>query len=559
MHTKYRHRTRLVYLLFLSLFLLVTAKIVYLQAFRRTFFEHLAQKQYYRLLPIEGGRGAIIDRRGRTLATGMSCFSVFADPLHVRDKKETAKLLASQLGVSEKVLLERFNRKKRFVWVKRKISWEERERIKSLDLPGIDFFREEKRIYPEEELAASAMGMVGIDNMGLEGIELSYNDFLRGKDGLVRILQDSSSRDILLFHQILTPQKGADVVLTIDSQIQYWSETYLKDTIKTWDASAGSVVVMDASSGEILALANYPGFNPNQMETVTAETVRNRAVTDMFEPGSVFKVVALLAAVHEGTYADTDTIFCENGKYKIPGSTLHDWKPYGSLSFKEVFMKSSNIGVSKIVAKLGAKAYFSFIERLELGKKTGIDLPAEVSGSVKPLKQWSKTSPYIVPIGQEIGVNLLQLVRTFACIANDGYLVRPYVIKDICSRNYCRQTQPERKRIFSTAVTERVKRILVQAVAEGTGRGAAVEGVAVGGKTGTAQKFDPQLGRYSPNRYRATFVGFTADYQPPLVIGITIDEPRKSHFGGVVAAPLFRAIAEKTIPYLASQKELVRQ
>jgi cell division protein FtsI (penicillin-binding protein 3) len=276
----------------------------------------------------------------------------------------------------------------------------------------------------------------------------------------------------------------------------------------------------------------------------------------MFEPGSVFKAVTLVAALGQNKFNDNDQIFCENGSFKIPGSTLHDWKPYGTLNFKEVFKKSSNIGVAKIANQLGRQTLYVYIKKMGFGEKTGIDLPGEVSGTVKPVSAWSNTSGYIIPIGQEIGVNLMQLVRAFAVIANGGYLVKPHVVKSIYSQTFYKDFSYQPKRVISQATATHARNILVEVVNDGTGKLAAIGGVRIGGKTGTAQKYDPVIKRYSPTQYRASFIGFISDLNPPLVIGISIYEPKKSHFGGVVAAPLFKKIAEMCIKYLRPHKEL---
>lgn len=551
MSRKYNQRTISVYFAFLILFFIISSRIFYLQVFRRNFFQNLAQNQRYQIINIQGRRGDILDRQRRILAKSISCYSVFADPALVNDPELVAKILSANLGVSKNNLLGNLKKKKRFIWVKRKISWEKKEKIKSLKLEGIGFIREEKRFYPQGNLSAAVIGIANIDNKGLEGLELVYNDYLSGKDGWVRVLKDSASREVILSSQIITPQEGADIILSLDAQIQYWTEEYLEKAIKDFKAVSGSAVVMNALNGEVLALANYPSFNPNELGKVLPEQMRNYAVADMFEPGSVFKVVTLLAAVNEDKFTDQDKFFCENGKFKIPGTILHDWKPYGELSFREVFMKSSNIGVAKIVQALGPDVFFSYLKRLEFGRVSGIDLPAESKGLVKPLDKWSKTSAFIIPIGQEIMVNLLQLVRTFAVVVNGGYLVKPHLVTNICSQGFCESVPiKDRKKVIPVSVADRVKDILISVVSEGTGKRAQVKGRKIGGKTGTAQKYDPKIKRYSPSKYRATFVGFVADLDPPLVIGITIDEPRRSHFGGVVAAPVFRNIAQKVISYI---------
>jgi len=505
----------------------------------------------------EGKRGDIFDRQGRSLATDIINYSVFADPLLIKRPSIESKTLALHLDLSYKDLFSKLQRKKRFVWVRRKIPWEDKEEIRDLKIPGVGFIPEEKRFYPQGNLGASFLGVVDIDNKGIEALEVFYNNYLSGKDGWVRVLQDSVSHQIMLSTHLITPQKGADLVLTIDAQLQYWTEFYLEKTIKEFKAKEGSVVIMNASNGEILALANYPFFNPNDLSLASLENMRNRAITDIFEPGSVFKIVTLIAAIGENKLSDEDIFFCENGKMRVPGTTLHDWKPYGDLTFREVFMKSSNIGVSKIVESLGAEVFYRYIKLLGFGDKTGIDLPGEVKGILRSFKSWSRTSPYIIPMGQEVGVNLLQLARAIAIIANGGYLVRPHIVKEICSGDICKPDPIRTKKILSAAITERAKGILIDVVSAGTGKRANISGRKIGGKTGTAQKYDLSLGRYSPTKHRASFIGFIADLGFPLVIAISIDEPRRSHFGGVVAAPLFRKIAKKTIDYIETSNSLI--
>ena len=550
MNKKYNQRVTSIYFAFIVLIVVILARIFYLQLFRSNFFQNLAQDQRYRLVKIQGKRGSIFDCRRRILSKSISCYSVFADPFFVSNPEKVAEIFSINLDLSKESILFRLEKKKRFVWIKKKISWEEKEKIKGFKLDGIGFIRDEKRFYPQGSLSATVLGSVNIDNHGLEGLEFFYNDYLSGKDGWVRVLRDSVSREIIFSPQIISPQEGADIVLSLDAQIQYWVEEYLGKAVEDFRAVAGSVVVMNAVNGEILALANYPSFNPNELGKNLPEQMRNRAVADMFEPGSVFKVVTLLAAVNEDTFANQDKIFCENGKFKIPGTILHDWKSYGELSFKEVFMKSSNIGVAKIVQALGFEVFSSYLKRLEFGCVSGIDLPAEAKGSVKSISNCSKTSPYIMPIGQEIAVNLLQLARTFAVVANGGYLVTPHLVTSICSQNSCKSVPVQvRKKVIPTAAANRAKDILISVVSEGTGKRAQVKKRKIGGKTGTAQKYDPEIKKYSSSKYRATFVGFIADSIPPLVIGVTVDEPKRSHFGGVVAAPVFKNIAEKIIGY----------
>jgi cell division protein FtsI (penicillin-binding protein 3) len=548
----YKLRIGFIYGVFVVAFILLAGRIIYLQVLKRDFLNGYAEKQYYRRIPFEGKRGEIYDCKGRLLATGLNCYSVFADPFYITNPRLTAKILASNLGVSESEVFGRLSKHNRFVWIKRRVLWEDKEKIKSLKIAGIGFVREEKRFYPQEELAANVLGVVNIDNRGLEGVELGFNNYLRGKNGMARVLQDSGAQEVILSPEVVDPQRGADITLTIDAQIQYWVEEYIKETIQESGAKSASIVVMDATNGEILAMANYPTFNPNNVNGVSRDSMRNRAICDMFEPGSIFKVITLMAALETGRFTETDHFFCENGVYKVPGTTLHDHEPYGDLTFTEVFKKSSNIGVGKIVAGLGAPAYYKYLDRLQIGKKTGFDLPGEVSGSLKPLDRWSKTSPYMVPIGQEVGVTLLQMARTYAVVANGGYLVNPHILKSMHFKTLDKSIPYNEDRVVNPGAIQRAKNVLLQVVADGTGKLAYVEGLEIGGKTGTAQKFDPAIGKYSASRFRASFIGFVGAVNPPIVIAVTVDEPTKSHFGGVIAAPLFKKVAQKVSPYVES-------
>jgi cell division protein FtsI (penicillin-binding protein 3) len=539
-------RFNTIYLLFAFLFIILFAKIIYLQVYREDFFDQLARKQHYGLFPMQSKRGKIIDCNQDILAKSIHFYSVFADPFFIKDKNSYARLLSEKLNISEKNLIVKLNKKnRRFIWVKRKIDWRQKKDLENLNLAGIGFIRENQRFYPEKSLFPSVLGLVDIDNNGLEGIELYYDNYLRGKKGWARVLRDSTSEHLILTPSLVELQQGADLILTLDTKIQYWVKQYLKDTIEKYRAKNGSVVVMNAQNGEILALANS---SSSDSEKDNVYFSKNNAVTDMFEPGSVFKIVTLVAALEEKVpFAKID---CEQGKFKIPGTILNDYHPYGKLSFQEVFYNSSNIGVAKIATTVGHQKIYNYIEKMGFGQKTGIDFPGETKGRLIQLDKWSKTARYIIPIGQGIGVNLLQLVRAVAVIVNGGDLVTPHLGKSLCAKGFCREIKYDfKKDIVSAETADKAKEILIQVVSQGTGRRAKINGELIGGKTGTAQKYDLNLGRYSPNRYRANFIGFVDSIEKPIVIGVTIDEPKVSHFGGVVAAPLFKKIAEKVISY----------
>jgi len=558
---KINWRFNFVFLFFLFFFLLIISRIIYLQFFREEFLKRIAHSQRYSLISLEGERGKIYDCKGRILATNINTFSIYADPSQIKekDKKNYSLLLSKILKMNPLKIEKKLRLKRRFVWIKRKVSFEDKEKIKELSLKGIGWIREKKRFYPQGKLASHILGGVDIDNHGIEGVELKYDFYLRGKKGLVQVLKDASS---ILYSSpfLFSPERGKDLILTIDAQIQYWTEKYLEETIDYFKAKKGTVIVMNPFNGEILALANFPNFNPNYLSEVPQEYLRNYAISTVFEPGSVFKIITLIAAIAHKLDEKVKTIFCEQGNFKIPGSVLHDWRAFDNLSFEEVFEKSSNIGVAKLANLLEKETIYHYIKKLGFGRKTGIDLPGEEKGLLKPPSLWSRTSSFIIPIGQGIGVTLIQLVKAVSIIVNGGFDIHPHILKKIVGEGFLKEKKYPRKKVLPVWVAEKVKRVLIGVVEEGTGKKAKIEGIKVGGKTGTAQRFDFRLKRYSHTSYQASFVGFLEGKDMCLVIGVTIEEPKKSHYGGVVAASLFRKIAEKIIDYNQSmQLELAKQ
>lgn len=566
MQSKDTRRLVFIYISFSLLFFFLALRISYLQLFKRNFFSHLAKSQHTRIISIKGKRGRIFDAKGRLLADNVVFYSLFADPSKISSPRKYAQLLSEKIDIDKDTLYKKLiKRNKKFVWIKRKVSLSKKKEIEKLNLGGIGFIREEKRVYPEDKLAAHILGYTDIDNNGIDGIELIYDKYLKGKEALLQISKDAAG-NLSVPPDIISLPSGADIALTVDAYLQYWVEEYLKETVQDTKAKDGSVIVMDAYSGAILALANYPSFDPNNIDRDRGP-LRNIAICDIFEPGSVFKALTLVAALAEGNFQGEEEIFCEQGRFKIPGSILHDWHPFGKLTFKEVFLNSSNIGVAKIAQKIFLKSkniLYNYARKMGFGEKTGIDLPGEARGILKPTKEWSKTSFYVFPIGQEIGVTLVQLVRFFAVIANGGKLVSPHLLKKISFVNNAPITHfsvregrnflfpsvekvfsyPSR-RVISQKLAQKAQKILIEVVEKGTGRRAAIPGVIIGGKTGTAQKYDKILRRYSPTRYRASFVGFMKTKKGAIVIGVSIDEPKTQHYGGMVAAPLFKKIALK--------------
>ena len=540
------------FFLILSLFIFLT-RLSYIQIERSPRLKEIARNQHLQSIKIEPARGIIYDRNARELAVNIRSDSLYCVPGEIANRAEVAEKLSSILGIEKEVLRERLTREKKFVWLARKISKEAASRIRELNIEGIYFIKEDKRVYPKDFLASHIIGFTDLDNRGLEGIELLYDTYLRGVVGGYTVVRDAKGRQLSSLRYNWTPsQDGYNLFLTIDEIIQHIAERELKAACRKHNARAGVIVVMNPNSGEILALANYPTFDLNNIGNSRVDARRNRAICDIFEPGSVFKIVTASAALQEQKAQLEDEIYCEGGSYQVAHHTLNDHKPHGWLTFPEVFIHSSNIGTVKIAQELGEEELYCYIKLFGFGTNTGIDLPGEVKGIVRNVKNWSKLSIAAIPIGQEVAVTALQLACAISAIANGGILLKPFVVKSIqdSDNNIVRLFQPQvRRRVISTANAEKLKQILVDAVEKGTGKKAKVIGYSVAGKTGTAQKATSQ-GGYSRTKFTSSFVGFAPADKPAISIVVVIDEPRPLYFGGLVAAPVFQRVAEETLRYL---------
>jgi cell division protein FtsI (penicillin-binding protein 3) len=454
-------------------------------------------------------------------------------------------------------LLTKLSKDKGFVWVKRKVSGDEKRAIEDADIRGVASIKEYRRLYPQEEMAAQMLGYVDIDNQGLEGLERKYNKYLAANQGEAIVVRDSRGKDLPLYKELSQGSDGFDLHLNIDANIQYWCDTYLAEAVEKNRANGGAVLVMDPRDGRVIALANGPHFNPNRPGEGNPAGKRNRVVSDFYEPGSVFKTVTLVMALENLKNYKSRSYDCEMGLYKIPGSMLHDWHKFGMLNFEGVFINSSNIGIAKIVQDIGPQKVNTYVHKFAFGETTGIDLPAETSGYVKPYKLWSKTSPYIVPIGQEVTVNIVQLARMLSAVVNGGHIVKPFIVNKVIDKKgvTIKEYKPDIKApVISKAASDEARRILRRVVEEGTGKKASVKGMTVGGKTGTAQKVSP-TGGYSKKDYYVTFTGFFPVEDPQYVMVVCIDNPRGAfRTGGMVAAPIFGQIADKVADYAHLRK-----
>ena len=512
-----------------------------------------AARQYLRRLPLVSRRGTIYDRAGRELAVSLRVASAFADPAEIEDPAETARALAPVLGQPFKELQTRLTSDKTFVWLQRQLESRQADAISDLNLKGVGMAPESRRFYPRQELAAHVLGMVGLEDRGLEGVEHLYDDLLGGKPQLVVAQQDALGRLVFRQEQAEPPTPIFDVHLTIDEVLQYIAERELARAVERSRAKAGSVVVLDPATGEILALANQPTFDPNHYKAASSAARRNRAATDYFEPGSIFKVILAAGAVEEGVVRPTDLFFGEGGAIQVGGVTIRDHERYGWLTVRQILAQSSNVGAIKIGQKLGKSLYYHYISSFGFGSLTGVDLPGETPGLIRRPKGWSALSLSVLSLGQEVSVTPIQFATAFAAVANGGTLMRPHAVRGLRTQDgaMVRQIEPVVvRRVISEATARTLLEMLTSVVEEGTGKEAAVPGYVVAGKTGTAQKVDPATGRYSHRKIVASFVGAIPAEAPRLVILVMIDEPEILRWGSAIAAPTFREIARDAVKYL---------
>lgn len=545
-------RIRKVLYCLLVLFTLLAVRLLFVQLGAARPLSKLASDQYKTFECLLPRRGIIYDRNLKELAGSVNLNSVFLDPLIVEDKDSAAGRLSEVLDIDKDKIAGMFCEDKRFVWLARKVQPETERAIRRLHIKGIGFVKEPKRVYPNKELASHIIGFVGLDDSGLEGIELKYDKFLKGSPGWIYTIRDAKKREVPGYeYREIPPADGNDIVLTIDSVIQAFAERELDAAFKKYNAKGGSIVVMDPHTGDILALANRPTYDLNDISGYSIDARRNRAICDFFEPGSSFKMVTASAVLEEAAVKPEDEFFCENGEFKWEGHTYHDHKPHGWLPFKDVIKYSSNIGTMKSALKIGDKRLYRYIKRFGFGKKTGIDLPGEVGGIVRPPAKWSKLSLCSISMGQELTVNVVQLACAISSLANGGYYIRPRVIDRIQDRagNALERFESKRQhRVVSEETALEVRKILRGVVDGGTGRSAEVEGYFPAGKTGTAQKVE-ENGTYSRSKFMASFIGFLPFDEPRFVIAIVMDEPRPQHYGGTVCAPVFKKVADQLMRY----------
>ena len=531
----------------------VFGRLGYLQLVRHGDYLARALRQQQRTIEITPQRGVIYDRNMHPLAMSVPVKSAFAVPAEIADESLAAHLLSGAVNVPQDVLEARFQSSRSFAWISRKLPPEKVEAVAALNLKGIYFQEENQRFYPKRDLAAHVLGFVDPDEKGLGGIESELDGQIRGKSEKIIVMADARQR--WFDGSEAQRERGANVVLTLDEKIQYIAQRELSAAIDKTHAMAGSVIVMNPNTGEILALANWPRFNPNAATTAPAESRMNRSVSAVYEPGSTFKLITLAAAFDQNLIRPDDIFDCEHGAIYIAGHRIRDHKPFGLLSVADILAKSSDVGAIKIALQLGPPRFYDYIRAFGFGAPTGVDLPGESRGLLHKLDNWSAISIGSISMGQEIGVTPIQLITAVSAIANGGTLYRPHVVAELRRGTKILPADgplaaAEPRRVIRPETAATLRRLMEGVVLNGTGTLARLDGWTAAGKTGSAQKIDPATGRYSPTNFVASFTGFAPISNPAVAILVSIDSPVGLHEGGPVAAPVFKRIAEQVLPYL---------
>jgi cell division protein FtsI (penicillin-binding protein 3) len=541
-------RIRLLLVLFTLAFLAVFGRAVWLQAVHARPLDRLARGQHHVTIELPAARGSILDRNGVELAIGKHAVTVYANPRHIADPHATAIAAGRVLRIDPDRLYGKLaDRSRGFVYLARKTDPRRAEALKALELTGIGFYPEERRAYPQGTVAAHVLGFAGLDNRGLSGLELKLDKTLAGRNGRQTVVRDPFGRTLDVTSSSQT-EEGRDVRLTLDNTLQANAQSVLLRTVRRWAAKAASAVVLDARTGEILAMASEPGFDANRYPETSRDVQRNRAVTDTYEPGSTLKVVTVAAALSEGLVTPS-TEFSLEPKIQVSDRVIREAhrRRTERMTVAEILSRSSNVGTITLAEQLGRERLEAWIERFGFGKKTGIDFPGETAG-ILPF-YWSGSTIGTLPIGHGIAVTPVQMAAAYGAVANGGVWLRPSLVVD---------RPVKRRRVMSTRVADQLMSMLRDVVIEGTGREAEVAGYQVAGKTGTAAKPDPK-GGYSESRYVASFVGVVPASDPKLVVLVTVDEPHGAIWGGVVAAPAFQEIARFALQYLEVPPDAFKQ
>ncbi|MGH9686238.1 MAG: penicillin-binding transpeptidase domain-containing protein [Candidatus Acidiferrales bacterium] len=535
----------------------VVSRLSYLQLFRYSEYLAKADRQQERIFEISPMRGTIYDSKGRELAVSLPMDSVFADPAEITDVDMVAHLLSRVLKAPADDLANRIREAHTPVRLARKLSPATVQRISDMNLRGVFFQKENRRVYPQRDLAASVIGYVDVDEKGIGGIEQSLDKEIRGRPGRMMVMADGHRRWYDRTESAADP--GDSVTLTIDETIQYIAEKELARAIQDTHAKHGIVVVQNPNNGNLLAAASWPSFDPNDPGAYPADSREDRAVTAAYEPGSIFKPLTMTGAIEHGVVTPGELIDCQMGKILVAGRVVHDWHPFGMLTVRQVLAHSSEVGTIKVALRLGAPKFYDVIRAFGIGQLTGIHLPGENPGLLRPLDDWSATSIASIATGQEVGVTPVQIISAISAIANGGILYRPRIVKEIRGAKGPFELKGGRapRRVTDERTAAEVRGMMEDVMIEGTGKHVQLDGYTSGGKTGTAQKIDPATGRYSRTDYIASFVGFAPVNGPAVTILVSLDSPVGQYYGDEVAGPVFKRIMEQVLAYLDVPHDVV--
>jgi len=537
----------------------IFGRLVYLQLYLHSDYLTKALRQQQRTIEISPKRGIIYDRNGQALAMSIKVESAFAIPSQIKDKALAAQLISGAINVPADVIASRLDSSQNFVWIERKLPDDKAEALKELNLAGVYTQKENKRFYPKGSLASHVVGFVDLDEKGLGGIEYALDSQVRGKSEKILMMADAHQN--VFDGAEARRDQGASVKLTLDEKIQYIAERELAAAIGKTHALAGTVMVMNPNNGELLAVANWPTFDPNATTGVNPDSRTNRAVTAYYEPGSTFKLITLAAAFDRGLIKADEVFDCENGFTYVAGHKIHDHKRFGRLTVANILALSSDVGAIKIAERLGEPRFYDYIRAFGFGATTGVEMPGEIRGRLRPLSNWSAISIGAVSMGQEVGVTPIQLISAVSAIANGGVLYRPHIVSEVrhgdtvISKDIL-QTPSEPRRVIQPETAATLRQLMEGVVLNGTGKLARLEGWTAAGKTGSAQKIDPNTGRYSPTQLIASFTGFAPINNPAVTILVSLDSPVGLHEGGMVAAPVFKRIAEQVLPYMDVSRDI---
>ena len=562
-----RIRCTLVCFGFVALFSTFSFRLIYLQMIKHDEFAGLAAEKHVYKQIIYAERGAILDSNNEVLAQNAPVETVVADSTHVNDLNAVVDLVAAELKVSARELAQKLSGDRRYVVLKREVpetlAAALREKLRARNLRGIYFEHDSKRIYPNASMLCQVIGFTDFDHRGIQGVEASMEEYLHGDDGYRYIEHNRAGQEIVLYRgQERAPRNGYQVHLTIDLNLQNIVENEIDSAVRQYRPEKATIILMRPQTGEILAMANRPNFDLNLRSEAKPEQMKNRGIIDMMEPGSTFKIVATAAALNEHKVHPDTTIFCENGVWNFGGCALHDHRPFGDLSVQDILVKSSNIGAAKLACGLGEEKFYEYIRRFGFGERTGIELPGEISGLIRPPQSWSKISITRIPMGHEVGVTPLQMTVAMAVIANGGKLITPRVVKSITTvdgKTLSSLSPIVLRQVISPQTARQIGDALRGVVSDrGTAAAAAVPGFTIAGKTGTAQKVDPK-GGYEKGKYVVSFIGYLPADHPEFVGLVMLDNAHTDqpelNYGGLVAGPIFSRIAQQAARYLDLQPQ----